>query len=250
MFTAFGASLDRRALLGRRAVVGNFGALDVERHAGAALGDRAVVDGEQPVPTVAEVVELHDAAPDDFAVAIVAAAGLGLRASEVAGVTVDRIDFLRREVTVDRQWHGQLDRFEAPKSKASNRTIPAGATVLDALALHIEQHGTGEHGVLLHAAGRPLNANRMTWRWERTVRDIVTDLTMHDLRHHFASSLISAGCSIVAVQRALGHAKPSTTLDTYSHLMPSDQDRMRGAIDEAWKAVADQPRTETPGATR
>ena len=103
--------------------------------------------------------------------------------------------------------------------------------------------------MLLHADGRPLNANRMTWRWERTVRDIVTDLTMHDLRHHFASSLISAGCSIVAVQRALGHAKPSTTLDTYAHLMPTDQDRIRGAIDEAWQAVADQPRTEQPGVT-
>lgn len=195
------------------------------------------------VPTLDDVRQLHEAAPDHFAVAILLGAGLGLRASEAAGLTVDRIDFLRREVTVDRQWHGQLDRFEPPKSKASNRTIPASASVLAGLALHVERHGLGEHGVILHADARPLNANRMTWRWERTVRDLDTDLTMHDLRHHFASSLISGGCSIVAVQRALGHAKPSTTLDTYGHLMPSDSDRIRTAIDESWKAAEDSLRT-------
>lgn len=201
------------------------------------------------VPTLGEVMELHDAAPDHFAVAIVMGAGLGLRASEAAGLIVDRVNFMKREVVVDCQWHGQLDRFEPPKSKSSNRTIPAAASVLDALALHLERHGTGEHGVILHADGRPLNANRMTWRWEQTVRNIVTDVTMHDLRHHFASSLLAAGCSIVAVQHALGHAKASTTLDTYGHLMPTDQDRIRGAIDAAWQAVADQPRTNRPGAT-
>ena len=37
-------------------------------------------------------------------------------------------------------------------------------------ALYIAEYGTGEHGVLLHAAGRPLNSNRMDWRWEQTER--------------------------------------------------------------------------------
>ena len=39
---------------------------------------------------------------------------------------------------------------------------------------------------------------------------------------------------IEAVQKALGHDKPSTTLDIYGHLMPSDNDRIRTAIDTAW----------------
>ena len=66
--------------------------------------------------------------------------------------------------------------------------------------------------------------------------EVRADTRLHDLRHHYASSLISAGCSIVAVQRALEHAKPSVTLDLYGHLMPSDGDRIRGAIDVAWNA--------------
>jgi hypothetical protein len=35
---------------------------------------------------------------------------------------------------------------------------------------------------------------------------------LHDLRHFYASGLIAAGCAVVTVQRALGHAKATTTL--------------------------------------
>ena len=177
--------------------------------------------------------------------AITLGAMLGLRSSEAAGLTVDRIDFLRREVLVDRQWHGRLDRFDAVKSASSNRLIPASDRALEQIASHIEHHGAGEHGVLLHAAGRPLNSNRMDWRWERTAKNVRPELTFHTLRHHYASSLLSSGrCSIVAAQRALGHSAASITLDTYGHLMPSDSDRIRSAIDEAWDAAEDSLGTD------
>jgi integrase len=41
--------------------------------------------------------------------------------------------------------------------------------------------------------------------------------------------LIAAGCDVVTVQRALGHAKATTTLNTYSHMWPTAEDRTRGA---------------------
>jgi integrase len=56
-------------------------------------------------------------------------------------------------------------------------------------------------------------------------------IRLHDLRHFYASGLISAGCDVVMVQRALGHAVPTTTLETYSHLWPSAEDR-------TWKTAA------------
>lgn len=57
-----------------------------------------------------------------------------MRAAEVAGRTADRIDFLAREVRVDRQWHGKLDEFAPVTYSSSNRTIPASDRVLDELA--------------------------------------------------------------------------------------------------------------------
>jgi integrase len=52
---------------------------------------------------------------------------------------------------------------------------------------------------------------------------------LHDLRHFYASGLIHAGCDVVTVQRALGHADASVTLTTYSHLWPNADDRTRKA---------------------
>ena len=51
----------------------------------------------------AEVVALIDAMPERYRAAAVVAAGAGLRQGEVFGLTVDRVDFPRRTLTVDRQ---------------------------------------------------------------------------------------------------------------------------------------------------
>jgi integrase len=56
-------------------------------------------------------------------------------------------------------------------------------------------------------------------------------------RHFYASGLIAAGCDVVRVQRALGHAKATTTLDTYSHLWPTAEDRTRQAATELWASA-------------
>src|ERR1700733_9573959 len=49
--------------------------------------------------------------------------------------------------------------------------------------------------------------------------------------HFYASGLISQGCDVVTVQRALGHASATTTLSTYAHLWPSAEDRTRKAAE-------------------
>jgi integrase len=53
---------------------------------------------------------------------------------------------------------------------------------------------------------------------------------LHHLRHYYASGLIAAGCDVVTVQRALGHQTATVTLNTYSHLWPSAEDKTRGAV--------------------
>jgi integrase len=49
-------------------------------------------------------------------------------------------------------------------------------------------------------------------------------VTPHDLRHTAASLAISAGANVKAVQRMLGHASASMTLDTYADLFDADLD--------------------------
>ena len=73
--------------------------------------------------------------------------------------------------------------------------------------------------------------------------------TSHDLRHHYASLLIAAGCSVKSVQERLGHASAVETLQTYAHLWPDDEDRTRAAVERAW-AVPAAESSLSPGAVR
>lgn len=62
-------------------------------------------------------------------------------------------------------------------------------------------------------------------------------VTPHDLRHTAASLAISAGANVKAVQRMLGHASASMTLDTYADLFDDDLDGVADALDHARRAA-------------
>jgi hypothetical protein len=49
-------------------------------------------------------------------------------------------------------------------------------------------------------------------------------IRFHDLRHTFASLMISNGEDIVRVSRLMGHATASFTLNVYSHMIPREHD--------------------------
>jgi len=61
-------------------------------------------------------------------------------------------------------------------------------------------------------------------------------VTPHDLRHTAASLAISAGANVKAVQRMLGHASASMTLDSYADLFDDDLDSVATALDQARRA--------------
>jgi integrase len=63
-------------------------------------------------------------------------------------------------------------------------------------------------------------------------------ITPHDLRHTAASLAVSAGANVKALQRMLGHAKASMTLDVYADLFDDDLDDVADSLDTAIKAAA------------
>jgi integrase len=67
-------------------------------------------------------------------------------------------------------------------------------------------------------------------------------ITPQDLRHTAASLAISAGANVKAVQRMLGHAKASRTLDTYADLFDTDLDAVAVNLDAAIRTAADARR--------
>ena len=212
------------------------------------VGRRPARDASLPL-SVEQVTALLDVADAWFAVAIAIGAGLGLRQSEAAGLTVDRVDFLRRVVTVDRQWQqssgSRPGAFAPPKTEASTRLIPADDWVLERVAAHLATFGAGADGVIINYANRPMDAAKFGHyvRMARKRAGLPRTVSFHDLRHFFASALIHAGCSVKQVQLALGHKSARMTLDVYGHLWPGEEDRVRDAIGRVFRPTADFPRT-------
>lgn len=178
---------------------------------------------------------------------VIVSATLALRQGEACGLTVDRIDFLRRRVRVDRQLlsptRGPVS-FGPPKTPRSNRVLPLPPSVGDVVAAHLAEFGHGPDGLIFTSStGAPLR--RSTWgaAFTSAAKRLGVDSSPHDLRHHGASLLIADGCSVKAVQSFLGHATAAETLDTYSHLWPSDEERIVAAIERGLAGNEDSLRT-------
>jgi integrase len=191
-------------------------------------------DRVQPLE-LAQVQALADAMPDRYRALVVLGAGTGVRISEALGLTVNRVDFLGRMLTIDRQLVTG-DELGPPKTRASVRDIPLPDVVLDAIAEHLRSYPS-DGFVFTNEAGKPIARNRFAevWSRARAAAALPTTISYHDLRHHYASLLIRHGESVKVVQARLGHASAAETLDTYSHLWPDSEDRTRSAVDSVWK---------------
>jgi integrase len=119
------------------------------------------------------------------------------------------------------------------------------------LAAHVEGGVRPEGWLFVGAHDGPPHQNTVGYWWRKTLRDVKLDgIKLHDLRHFYASGLIAQGCDVVTVQRSLGHATATTTLNTYSHLWPTAEDRTRKAAAAMMSAAlgnsADSVRTDAP----
>jgi integrase len=83
--------------------------------------------------------------------------------------------------------------------------------------------------------GTPVDVGNLTYRSFRPLleRAGLPKIRGHDLRHTFATLLLSKGTHPKIVQEMLGHANISMTLDTYSHVLPTMQDEAIAALEGA-----------------
>ncbi|MDP5226641.1 MULTISPECIES: site-specific integrase [Arthrobacter] len=185
------------------------------------------------IPSPAQVKGALDAAPAWFAGFVSVCAFAGLRLGEAAGLQLADIDFKARTITVARQIQGETVKTlkDVPPKHGSERVIYIPKGLVKLLAKHVEEVGVfGDEKWLFGYGGHVLSRHGAGAEW-RKIRDAtgLGEFTLHDLRHYYASGPIAAGCDVVTVQRALGHATPSITLDVYSHLWPSAEDKTRAA---------------------
>lgn len=85
--------------------------------------------------------------------------------------------------------------------------------------------------------GQPVQEIRRFWA--RVQKEVgIPDVHIHDLRHTFASLLVSGGASLEMIGKLLGHSQMQTT-QRYAHLMDSP---LRAGVDAVASAFKPKPR--------
>ncbi len=216
---------------------------------GVTLPRRRRADAAMTVPTAEQVGRLLQHADSNrvstrkgFRTYVALCAFAGLRLGEAAGVQVGDIDFLKRQLNLSRQIQREGDSYivRAPKY-GSERAVYLPDELVDILADHVRLNLDPDPGPdqwLFRVKGKPMYDNAVAWRWRATRTAAgLEQVRLHDLRHFYASGLIADGCDVVTVQRSLGHATATTTLNTYSHLWPTAEDRTRIAASHLAQAA-------------
>lgn len=127
----------------------------------------------------------------------------------------------RRGEVLSLEW-GDLDLAEGiwnrPPHKSKDRKrkrIPLSA---EALAILKAMRETSNSQFLFPTSnGTHMSDLNRPWAWLRAETGL-HDLRVHDLRHSFASVLISGGVALETIGKLLGHSQHQTTL-RYAHLM-------------------------------
>lgn len=165
----------------------------------------------------------------------------GLRWGEMAELRLRDFNLLRREVEISRATSEVQGRVVVGSPKSGEARVVGLPRFLVELA-RVQMDGKGQDDLVFRSP-RGGHMRHSTFR-DRVFRPAVEQcvqsdpafprgLTLHDLRHTCASLAISEGSSVLVLQRMLGHASPSITLDVYSDLFDGDLHVVADAFDRA-----------------
>ena len=159
----------------------------------------------------------------------------GLRRGEALGLSWSCLDLDAGRLSVRRtlvDLDGQEPVWSDPKTSRGRRGIALDpATVMALRSVRAQQlqerllvgAGYVDHDlVFAWPDGRPLHPERFSRSFVRlATRHGLPPLSVHGLRHTWATLALQAGVHPKVVQERLGHSSISVTMDIYSHVMPS-----------------------------
>lgn len=157
----------------------------------------------------------------------------GCRRGELLAIGINDINLNNNTLSISKSITTRTDdgpwKVTSPKNASSIRHI----YIPNNLAVRLMSQWELKKGQFVFGGDVPLKATSLERRMKKYSEIAgIKKIRIHDLRHSCASYLISKGVSILAVSKRLGHATTQQTLNTYSHMMPSDQQYLEGILNE------------------
>ncbi|MGH2794198.1 MAG: site-specific integrase [Actinomycetota bacterium] len=188
-------------------------------------------------------------------IAVLLAASTGMRRGEILGLRWSEVDLDRgiiRVVSTYQRSRRGLE-FADPKTDRARRAIAVPQFAVEVLRQHHRRQttrrlraGRAWHDfnlVVELGDGRPVDPSEFTRKFAAIATKAgAKGVRLHDMRHAFATMLLTSGVHPKIASEALGHSTVGITLDTYSHVLPNMQAEAAAAIQEALGQLV-EPRT-------
>jgi len=127
----------------------------------------------------------------------------GLRVQEVAQLTVDAVEYGRKQIFV----------FNGKGGK--DRVVYMSEDARSALLAYLEKRSSKAKGLFLvqkgPMRGKPLSVRGIQKRIESYARKSSLEVSCHRLRHTMATQLLNADADLATIQDLLGHGQITTT---------------------------------------
>lgn len=168
-----------------------------------------------------------EASSKDFYPLFILAFRTGLRMGELIGLKWSDVDFRSRFLVVKRSFkNGEYTR---PKNGKSRRVDLSDQCLSELKKLRKKRNkealSTGKGKTvetIFHREGVPVAQNTLRGIFKRILKKAgIRDMRFHDIRHTYASMLLSNGQSPQYVKEQMGHHSIQVTVDIYGHMIPS-----------------------------
>lgn len=173
----------------------------------------------------------------------------GLRTGELAGLRWCDVDFKNRTISINRTLEFRYGYKEfkigEPKSKSGYRTIPLTDTAYNILKIKKAEQQKRKicslqfkDYVFLNRKGTPTkNSAYDSTLYKLAEKAGIEKLSMHTLRHTFATRAIEQGMQPKVLQTILGHSTLAITMDTYVHITDDEKENEMKKFKVAFGAV-------------
>ena len=218
-------------------------------HRNPALGASAgrIPERERHRYLTAQEVQMLAIACGDQGDVVTILAYTGLRWSELVGLRVKDVDLVARRLYVRRaapEVEGHIV-VGPPKTRAGIRTIPLPQVVVDIFKRRLSGRAADEPAVT-SPNGAMLRSNN--WRrhthWTKALKKTdLAPLTIHELRHTYASLARKSGADLRYVQKTMGHSTPTVTANIYSDLYADELDQVATNLDQLHATEIHPPTT-------
>lgn len=155
----------------------------------------------------------------------------GMRRGEVCGLKWENVEGARITIrqTAAMVQGGMINK---PPKSGQPRSIPVPGVFARELGCY--RMTSRSEWVCPNEEGLQMSPRELSRQWKSLTRELGITVRLHQLRHTHATGLIMAGLPAKVVQERLGHSDIRITLNTYTHVMETIQDKAAEVVGELW----------------